>query len=64
MDDKLKIFVTAVELAKSYDDCCPDVGMGPSLTTLMHQVEVRSGVLLTDTERELVLEELEPRNRR
>lgn len=58
MDDKLKIFVIAVRYAKSLDDCCPDVGFGPSIETLMNDVQSRAGVNLTDEEREIILGEL------
>ena len=31
---ELRLAAEAIKLAKAYNDCCPDVGMGPSIETL------------------------------
>ena len=33
-----ELFILALRWRKRYDDCCPDVGMGPSLMTLAQEL--------------------------
>ena len=63
MDSKLKLFIVAVRLAKSLDDCDPDVGWGPSIDLLIKDVERQAGMTLTDEERAEVLEDFNNRRR-
>ena len=37
------LFRAALRYCKQYHDCCPDVGMGPSIQTLINEVITQVG---------------------
>ena len=40
-DREFSLFVRLVQITKELDDCCPDVGMGPSWQTLAERAAQR-----------------------
>jgi hypothetical protein len=52
---ELEVWKAALHWLKRYDDSNPDVGMGPSMRSLLSDLEQQTGITLTDDERKKVL---------
>ena len=53
--NKFNLYVEALYWRKQWDDACPDVGMGPTMSMLLAEIEARVGPLESDEERRQVI---------
>ena len=54
-DREIALWRLALHWRKEWDDACPDVGMGPSMETLLDELERQAGIHLTEKDRKVIL---------
>jgi len=54
-DQEIKAWAMALYYCKRFDDCCPDVGMGPFLTHLLEDVLKKAAVVLAQEDRDDII---------
>lgn len=55
-DQEFDIFVVALKYKKKYSDCNSEVGMGPSMLSLLESVANESGVALSESEEDRAIQ--------
>jgi hypothetical protein len=54
-DEQLNIIIGLFYAKKAYDNACPDVGMGPSNSTVLEEIISEYNLNLTEKQKKLII---------